>query len=130
MVVDTSALIAYLKGEPEAERLERALLAGDAVFLSAASLVEAGIVAERLRGEAGGRELDRLLQRLRVAIVPVSADHADLARLAFRRFGKGRHRAGLNFGDCFSYALALALGEPLLFVGSDFGRTDVSVMPY
>jgi ribonuclease VapC len=130
MVLDTSALIAYLNGEPEAERLKGALLQADSLFLSAASLVEAGIVAGGQKGEAGERRLDRLLRRLRVEIVPVTADHAEVARDAYRRFGKGNHPARLNFGDCFSYALAHALGRPLLFVGDDFSRTDVEVARY
>lgn len=81
-------------------------------------------------GERGERELDLLIGRLRVEIVPVTHAQAELARSGFRRFGKGRHPAGLNFGDCFSYALARALGEPLLFVGNDFSQTDVQVAPY
>lgn len=130
MVVDTSALIAYLRGESGSDRLEAALLAADSLWLSAASLVEAGIVVEGSRGEDGGRKLDLLLHRLSIQVVPVTADHAEFARSAFRRFGKGRHPAGLNFGDCFSYALARALDEPLLFVGNDFSRTDVAVASY
>jgi ribonuclease VapC len=130
LVLDTSALIAYLKDEPEAGRLEKAMRVAQSLFLSAASLVEAGIVVERLRGEPGARELDRLVQRLRIQVMPVTADHAEFARSAFRRFGKGRHPARLNFGDCFSYALARALGEPLLFVGNDFTQTDVAVAEY
>lgn len=130
MVIDSSALIAYLNDEPAAERLAAVLIAADSLSLSAASLVEAGIVAGSQRGEAGERQLDLLLDRLRVDIIPVTADHAAIAREAYRRFGKGRHPAGLNFGDCFSYALARALGEPLLFVGDDFSRTDVDAVRY
>lgn len=130
IVLDPSALIAYLKAEPEAARLEAAMLAASVLSLSASSLVEAGMIAERLRGGAGAADLDTLLVRLQVSIVPFTAEHADLARSAFRRFGKGHHRAGLNFGDCFSYALARALGEPLLFVGNDFSQTDVEVARY
>jgi ribonuclease VapC len=130
MVLDPSVLIAYLNGEPDAERLEEAMLRADSLHLSAASLVEAGIVADRLRAGDGGLRLDRLLARLRVQIVPVTEQQAEIAREAYRRFGKGRHPAGLNFGDCFSYALARTLGEPLLFTGEDFSRTDVEVAPY
>lgn len=126
LVVDTSALIAVLNEEPLADRLEEAMKSAASLSLSAASLVEAGIVAERLAGAPGGLELDRLIRRLRIAVVPVTAEQADLAREAYRRFGKRRHPAGLNFGDCFSYALARALDEPLLFVGDDFARTDVA----
>lgn len=130
MVLDPSALIAYLNGEPEAERLEEAMLRADSLRLSAASLVEAGIVADRMRSGDGGVRLDRLLARLRVEIVPLTEDQAHTAREAYHRFGKGRHPAGLNFGDCFAYALARELAEPLLFTGGDFSQTDVAVAPY
>jgi ribonuclease VapC len=129
LVLDPSALIAYLKAEPEATRLQQAMIAASALSLSAASLVEAGMVAEKLRG-GGSLDLDVLLVQLHVSIVPFTEAQAELARAAFRRFGKGRHPAGLNFGDCFSYALARALGQPLLFVGNDFSQTDVQVAPY
>ena len=130
MVLDSSALIAYLQGEPAADRLEDAMLSAGVLVLSAASFVEASIVAARLRGEEGERRLDFLLQRLRVEIVPVTVDHAQIARAAYRRFGRGNHPAKLNYGDCFSYALARALGEPLLFVGDDFSKTDIDVASY
>jgi ribonuclease VapC len=125
MVVDTSALLAVLEDEPDAPRLVAALEGAEAIRVSAGTLVEAGIVVEARRGEAGGRELDLLLHRLRADVVSVTAEHAEMARDAYRRFGKGRHPAALNFGDCFAYALAAALGEPLLFVGDDFRRTDI-----
>lgn len=130
IVLDPSALIAYLKAEPEASRLEAAMLKASVLSLSAASLVEAGMVAERLRGGGGATDLDVLLVQMNVGIVPFTEQQAKLARSAFHSFGKGRHPAGLNFGDCFSYALARALGEPLLFVGNDFSQTDVQVAPY
>lgn len=130
MVIDTSSLVAFLLREPAAERLMAALKASPNRKMSAASLVEAGIVMHGKQGDAGERELDALVRRLRVEIVPVTRDHAEYARDAFRRFGKGRHPAALNFGDCFSYALARALDEPLLFVGNDFDRTDVAVASY
>lgn len=130
MVVDPSALIAYLNGEPEAERLEAAMLNASPLHISAASWVEAGIVADRLRGADGGRRLDALLARLRIETVPLTQRHAEIARSAYQKFGKGRHPAGLNFGDCFAYALAQALGEPLLFLGDDFSQTDVAVVAY
>jgi ribonuclease VapC len=125
LVIDTSALVAYLEQEPEAARIEAALTGAAHLLISAASLVEAGIVVEARRGEAAGRELDLLLHRLRVSVIPVGEAHAELARSAWRRFGRGRHPAGLNFGDCFAYALAADTGEPLLFVGDDFARTDI-----
>jgi ribonuclease VapC len=130
MVIDTSALIALLEGEPAAPRLALALDGADEIRISAAMLVEAGIVVEARRGELGGAELDLLLDRLQAEVVSVTPDHAALARDAYRRFGKGRHQAGLNFGDCFAYALAAARGEPLLFVGDDFAKTDVDVAAY
>jgi ribonuclease VapC len=130
MVVDTSALLAILEGESTAQRLVDALSAADAIRVSAGTALEAGIVVEARRGEAGGRELDLLLRRLRADVVGVTAEHVEIARDAYRRFGKGRHPAALEFGDCFAYALASALGEPLMFVGNDFSRTDVEVAAY
>jgi ribonuclease VapC len=130
MVVDTSALLAILEGESTARRLIDALSAADAIRVSAGTALEAGIVVEARRGEAGGRELDLLLHRLRADVVSVTAEHVEIARDAYRRYGKGRHPAALNFGDCFAYALASALGEPLMFVGNDFSRTDVEAATY
>lgn len=130
LVLDTSAVVAILQSEPAAERLVRALEAAGTSRISAASLVEAAIVMQVRYGDSGEREVDVLLQRSGVDVVPVMVDHAEIARSAYRRFGKGRHPAGLNFGDCFSYALAAMLGEPLLFVGDEFGRTDVAVAAY
>jgi ribonuclease VapC len=130
MVLDTSALIALLLGEPEAGRLLAAVDVAPLCRLSAASLVETAMVMQARHGDAGERELDLLLHRLRVEIASVSAYHAELARSAFRRFGKGRHPAGLNYGDCFAYAGAMALQEPLLFEGDDFSRADVPIAPY
>lgn len=130
MVIDTSAVIAILFAESTAERLEAAVLDAKRPVLSAASLVESGIVAVARRGDAVERELPLLLRRLSVDISPVTLAHAEVALEAFRRFGKGRHPAALNFGDCFPYALARELGEPLLFVGDDFVKTDIDIAPY
>ena len=130
MVVDTSALVAILFAESTAERLMEAILAAPRPIVSAASLVEVGIVAIARRGEASERELNSLLGQFRLQIIPVTADHAERALGAFRRFGKGRHPAGLNYGDCFSYALASITGEPLLCVGDDFARTDLQIASY
>ena len=130
MVLDTSALVAILQDEPERRALARAIRDATARRISAATLVEAGVVMEGRHGDAGRRALDALLGRASVGVVPLTAAHAALARDAFRRFGKGRHPARLNYGDCFSDALARALGEPLLFVGDDFGQTDVAVVAY
>jgi ribonuclease VapC len=128
MVLDTSALLAVLLNEAEAPAFRLAIEADPVRLVSAASLVETGIVIEARVGEAGGRELDLLLQKAAIQVVAVDAEQADLARHAFRHFGKGRHTAGLNYGDCFSYALALSAGEPLLFKGHDFNQTDVMVV--
>jgi len=125
MILDTSAVIAVLQDEPEADRLVEALERAPVLRMSAASVVEAGIVLHARYGDHGERELDLLIQRADVEVVPVGARQAELARRAYRRFGKGIHEAELNYGDCFSYALAVARNEPLLFVGRDFARTDV-----
>jgi ribonuclease VapC len=126
MVLDTSALLAVLLNEPEAAALARAIEADPVRLLSAANLVETGIVIEARVGEPGGRELDLLLHKAGIEVVPVDAAQAELGRHAYREFGKGRHAAGLNYGDCFAYALALSTGEPLLFKGDDFSKTDVA----
>ena len=125
MVIDTSAVVAVLLDEPESPMIRRAIEDDPVRMMSTASFVEAAMVIETRFGEAGGRELDLLLHTARVELVPVDREQAELARDAFRHFGKGRHRAGLNFGDCFSYALARVSGERLLFKGDDFGHTDV-----
>lgn len=125
MVIDTSALVAMLTDEPDAELFE-ARVADDPVrTMSTASYLETAIVIESRFGESGGRELDLWLHRASVSLVAVSADQAEVARAAYRQYGKGRHRAGLNYGDCFSYALAKVSGQPLLFKGDDFGHTDI-----
>jgi len=129
MVIDTSAVAAILFDEPDAAALE-GKIAGDPVrLMSAATLLETAIVVEARLGDAGGREFDLWLLRAEIEILGVDAEQADLARRAWRRFGRGRHPAGLNYGDCFSYALAAASGEPLLFKGDDFTKTDVKVCP-
>lgn len=125
MVIDSSALIAVLRREPEEREFRNAIKLASSRLLSASTRVETGIVALGLAGEVGLEQVDALLETLRVETVPLSADHARLAIDAFRHFGKGRHPAGLNFGDCFSYALARATGEPLLFKGDDFAQTDI-----
>jgi ribonuclease VapC len=125
MVLDTSALLALLLDEPEAESYRVALEEDPSRFVSAATLLESAVVIEAKKGDAGGRELDLLLHRADVVVVPVDAEHVAEARRAWRRFGRGRHAAGLNFGDVFAYALARASGEPLLFKGEDFSKTDI-----
>jgi ribonuclease VapC len=128
MVVDSSALLAILLQEAVAEVVARALERGTQRLLSAASLLETAIVIESRKGEIGGRELDLLLYRSMIEVVPVDRDQAELARRAWRQFGKGRHPAGLNYGDCFAYALARTRRLPLLCVGEDFAKTDVELV--
>ena len=125
MVIDTSAIIAILLGEPEAESLARAIVNDGKRLISAFSALEAGIVIAVKKGDAGGRELDVMLHRARIDVVAFTAEQQELALSAWRKFGKGRHPAGLNIGDCCSYALARSTGEPLLFKGTDFSKTDI-----
>jgi len=125
VVIDSSALIAILLGEPEAEALARAIARDPVRLISTFSALETGIVIEVRKGEAGGREFDLLLHRARIEIVPMNVEQYEIAREAWRIYGKGRHPAGLNIGDCCSYALAKYSGEPLLFKGEDFSKTDV-----
>jgi ribonuclease VapC len=130
MIIDTSALVAVLDQELEAERIVRTLAPAPERILSAANRVEVGIVMQARRGDDGARDLDLLLAKLRVDIAVVTANQADIARKAFRRYGRGRHAANLNFGDCFAYALAKDTSAPLLFKGDDFSQTDVMVASY
>ena len=125
-VVDTSAIISVLFGEPGCEEIA-AKLARSPCVMSAATRVEVGIVIEARTGAAGTQLLEEFLSRVDMQVEPVDARLAEDAMVCWRRFGKGRHAAGLNFGDTFSYALARRVGQPLLFVGDDFGRTDVLV---
>lgn len=125
MVVDTSALLAIYLAEPDSSRFEAAILNTPAVVVSAGTLLETAIVVEARHGKAGAVELDRLLRKLGVGTVAVDAEQVEAARLGFRKYGKGRHPAGLNYGDCFAYALATTSVEPLLFKGDDFSKTDV-----
>ena len=126
MVIDTSAIAAILFKESGFEALIERIEESETLLISAASLVELSIVVESRKGEDGARDLDLWLYRARVEIAPVDADQADIARLAWRRFGKGRHPAGLNYGDCFAYALAKKTGLPLLYKGNDFSLTDLA----
>lgn len=126
MVIDTSAILGLLFNEPGADDLELAIDDDPVRLVSTAAYLEAAIVVEARLGEAGGREFDLLVHKAGFELVAVTAEQADVARNAWRTFGKGRHPANLNFGDCFSYALAATSGEPLLFKGDDFARTDVA----
>jgi ribonuclease VapC len=130
MVVDTSALVAILLGEAEAERFARALAEAPVRLLSAVSRVELSFVIEGRKGETGRADVEQLLRDGGFDIVGVTPQQAELAVDAFRRFGRGRHPAGLNIGDCFSYALAAVTDHRLLFKGEDFSRTDIrSALP-
>ena len=129
MIIDTSALLAILFDEPDGPKLLRRIAEAPIRLMSSANAVEAWIVADRHANPAKGPALDALLETLGIDIVPVTVQHARLARTAYHTYGKGRHPAGLNFGDCFAYALAKATDLPLLFKGDDFGQTDVPVVP-
>lgn len=130
MVIDTSAITAILLGEPTAEKLARAIAGDGKRLLSASSSLEAYMVITAKKGEAGSRELDLLLHRCQIETVSLNADQAELARKGWLTFGKGRHAAGLNIGDCCSYALSKYSGEPMLFVGDDFSQTDIEAVEY
>jgi len=130
MVIDTSALVAVLLNELDAPRISEAIELASVRLLSVANFLEAAMVVESRKGEAAGRELDLALYRATIEVVPVDQDQAEIARLAWRRYGKGRHAAGLNYGDCFAYALARQRRLPLLFRGDDFVRTDIPRAPW
>jgi len=130
VIVDSSALVAILTSESDADVLEDALFASVNRYISAVNYVEASIVMDSRNRPILSHALDNFLQVSQIGIEPVTVHQARLARQAYREFGKGRHRAGLNFGDCFAYALAKEKGEPLLFKGNDFRRTDVEVAEY
>ncbi len=128
MVIDTSAILAIFRGEPERRTFLEAIEDADSLRMSVAGFVETSIVIEARYGAEGLRDLDQFISRASIELVPVDAEQGQLARSAFSRFGKGRHRAKLNFGDCFSYAASVALGEPLLAKGEDFIHTDVPLV--
>ena len=125
MIIDTSAIVAILNDEPERRAFNEAIEQSDICLLSAASFLEASIVMENNRGYEGLRDFDLWMATAGIELAPFDADQAQIARQAFRQYGKGRHPAALNFGDCFSYALAKATGFPLLFKGEDFTKTDI-----
>jgi ribonuclease VapC len=129
MVIDSSAVLAIVFGEPDAKAMAEAIDRAESRWMSSATALEAYVASVASRGEAAANNLDMVLLRARIEIVPFTEEHLSIARRAFRAFGKGRHPAGLNFGDCFSYALSKASGEPLLFKGADFAKTDVEVAP-
>ena len=125
MILDTSVLAAILFGEPEAERYVRIIRDADRCLISVANFVELSLVIESQLGPDGSRQCDVFFRRAGILIEPVTVEQGHLARQAFLDFGKGRHPAGLNFGDCFAYALAKATREALLFKGEDFRNTDI-----
>lgn len=128
MIVDTSALVAILCREPEAASFVQLIHDAESCRISVANHLELAMVIECQLGPDGLRQADAFLRRAGIVVEPVTVEHGELARQAFLDFGKGRHQAGLNFGDCFAYALAKATGEPLLFKGDDFGRTDIEAV--
>jgi ribonuclease VapC len=130
MILDTSAIIAILRDEPDATELAEAVESAEVRRISAATYLEAAIVTDSNKDPVLSRSLDSFLQRSLVHIEPVTVEQARLAREAYRDFGKGRHRAGLNLGDCFAYALAKEKGEPLLYKGDDFRKTDIDAADY
>ena len=130
MIVDPSALIAILEKEPEAERLKHILILAGWCRLSAASLLEASMVVQSRYGSSGVHDFDKLISSYEIEIEPCKEQQVMFARIAFEKYGKGQHKAKLNFGDCISYALAKDKGEPLLYKGSDFSQTDIEGVKY
>ena len=126
MIIDTSALLAVLLEEPEAGKFTALILSSESPLISVVSFVEASILAESKGGDGSVRQLDAFLRTAGIVIEPVTEEQALAARQAYSDYGKGRHSAGLNLGDCFPYALAKVLGEPLLFKGDDFRKTDIT----
>jgi len=126
VIVDTSAILAILFNEPDAPIYAQAIAEADIRRMSAATYVEAAIVVEASTKAGGPVAFDAFVRRAGIAIEPVTEEQAHLARQAYSTYGRGRHAAGLNYGDCFPYALSKATGEPLLFKGADFKKTDVT----
>jgi ribonuclease VapC len=129
VIIDTSAIVAILFKEPEAHALALALSNEHPRLLPAPTLAEAAIVLYAKAGDVGRRDLDRLIRRAHITVIPFEERHAELAGDAFERFGKGQHRARLNFGDCIVYGIAKDVGEPILCVGNDFAQTDALLFP-
>jgi len=127
MVIDTSALLAIFLAEPERTKFFDQIIQASTRKISAASVLETGMVLEARRGEAAGREFDLFVIRAGLEVVPVDSDQVEIARSAWRKYGKGRHPAALNFGDCFAYALAKSHEEPILAKSTDFARTDIAL---
>lgn len=125
MIVDASALLAVFLGEPDAEAFESAIAGAEAAAMSPINCMEVFMRLDSVWGEAGTAQLDAMIASFRISLEPVDVAQLALAQSAFRRFGKGRHKAALNMGDCFAYALAKAKGQPILFKGNDFIHTDL-----
>jgi ribonuclease VapC len=130
VIVDSSVVIAVLRDEPDADAIGEALQKAPVCRMSAVSYVESAVVVDSNRNPVLSRRFDDLLRGVRMRVEPVTLKQAELARQAYRDFGKGRHRAGFNLGDCFAYALAKETDEPLMFKGHDFSETDVEVASY
>jgi ribonuclease VapC len=130
VIVDSSAMVAMLLEEPEGHRFDVAILKSAVCKMSSAGLLESSMILQARKGPDGVRDLELLIVRFKLEIAAFTESQARIARVAFERFGKGRHPAQLNFGDCMAYALAKETGEALLFKGTDFGKTDVAVAPY
>jgi ribonuclease VapC len=129
MVIDTSAVLAILQNEPERRKFNEAIEAAETRSMSTASFIESSMILESRYGAEGVRDLDLLIAKAQISLVSVDEEQAHFARQAFQRYGKGRHPAGLNYGDCYSYALARSLDESLLFKGKDFPQTDIECHP-
>ncbi|MGA7220067.1 MAG: type II toxin-antitoxin system VapC family toxin [Candidatus Sulfotelmatobacter sp.] len=125
MILDSSAVVAVLRAEPEAAAIAEIINCTEECRISAVSFVEAAVVIDSGRDPVASRRFDEFFREAEILVEPVTVHQAEIAREAYRDFGKGRHRAGLNFGDCFAYALAKVKGEPLLFKGNGFRHTDV-----
>jgi ribonuclease VapC len=130
MILDSSAVVAVLRAEPDAPAIADAIETAERRYMSAVSYVEAAIVIDSGKDAIASRRFDDFFRASRIVIESVTPRQAEIARYAYRDFGKGRHKAGLNFGDCFAYALAKEMDEPLLFKGDDFSHTDVEPAPF
>lgn len=130
MVIDTSALVAVLLNETEAQSMAKAIAGDNVRLISSFSLLEAGIVIETKKGEAGSRELDLLIHKIGGQIVHFDSEQAGIAHKAWRKYGRGNHPAALNIGDCYTYALCKTANQPLLFKGNDFNQTDLLLVSY
>jgi ribonuclease VapC len=125
VIIDSSAVVAVLREERGYEELEQTMLEADVLAIGAPTLVESAVVMGRSDGEGGIAALLRFVRDLEIEVVPFGKTHAEVATEAFVGFGKGRHPAGLNYGDCMTYATARRAGRPLLFIGNDFAQTDI-----